>query len=279
MIRRTEISQIAAQWGRPRKGQAQVLILDIETAPVQANVWRLWKENVGLSQIDRDWFILSWAAKWLGETKITYHDQSRAANVEDDIDLLVKLHDMLDKADIVVAHNGRKFDLRKINARFIQAGLRPPSPYKIVDTLEIAKAKFAFTSNKLAYLTDTLNRDFKKLEHGKFPGYELWKQVLLGNKEAWREMRQYNEYDVLALEETYLLLRPWDDRHPNVNAFNADDEVQRCPVCGGDHLQRRGYAHTNTGRYPRFVCVGCGAWSRGRYTENTIKKRKALLSK
>ena len=278
MRRKVVVATSVAEWGKPRKGQAKVLILDIETAPIKANVWRIWKENVGLNQIDKDWFMLSFSAKWLGDKWITYFDQKGRADIEDDAPLLAELHTLLDEADIVVAHNGRKFDLKKINARFLAHGFKPPSPYKIVDTLEIAKAKFAFTSNKLAYLTERFNKDYKKLEHGKFPGYELWRQVLLANKEAWAEMRTYNEYDVLALEELYVTLRPWDDRHPNVNAYSPLEDTA-CPICGGLNMGSRGFSYTNTGKYPRYRCEDCGAWSRGRYTVNTIAKRKALLSK
>lgn len=278
MRRKTAIATIVAEWGKPRKGQAKVLILDIETAPITANVWRIWKENVGLSQIKGDWFMLSFAAKWLGVEQIIYFDQSRRADVEDDAPLLAELHSLLDEADIVVAHNGRKFDLKKINARFMAHGFKPPSPYKIVDTLEIAKAKFAFTSNKLAYLTEKFNHDYKKLEHGQFPGFELWKEVLAGNKAAWKEMRTYNEYDVLALEELYVRLRPWDDRHPNVNAYSPMEDIA-CPICGGLDIGPRGFSYTNTGKYQRYRCGDCGAWSRSRYTINTTEKRKALLSK
>ena len=278
MIRRTEISEIAAKWGKPRKGQARILVLDIETAPIQANVWRIWKENVGLNQIREDWYILSFAAKWLGEEKIMYFDQSKAPRLEDDSLLLAELHTLLDQADFVVAHNGRKFDLKKINARFILHGFRPPSPYRIIDTLEIAKAKFAFTSNRLEYISENLNVTFKKLKHGQFPGFSLWAEVMKGNKAAWKEMRLYNEYDVLSLEETYLHLRAWDDRHPNVN-HDDGSEITACPVCGGTHLALAGHSRTNTGKYPRYHCVDCGAWSRGRYTVNTIEKRKSLLSK
>lgn len=263
-----------------RDGQARVLILDIETAPILGNVWRIWKENVGLNQIARDWFILSWGAKWLGKDGVIYHDQSRAANVEDDKAILGKLWKVLDEADIVVAHNGRKFDVRKINARLILNGFTPPSPYKIVDTLEIAKQNFAFTSNRLEYIADKLNTQYKKLKHGKYPGFELWKAVLSGDKAAWAEMRTYNEHDVLALEEVYLKLRAWDKRHPNVDVYDTTHEGHACPVCGGTHLQKRGFYFTNSGQYQRYVCLApdCGAWSRSRYTQNTSAKRKGTLT-
>ena len=41
----------------------RILLLDIESAPTMAAVWRLWKENIGLEQINNDWFIMSYSAK------------------------------------------------------------------------------------------------------------------------------------------------------------------------------------------------------------------------
>lgn len=86
--------------------KARTLILDIETAPILANVWRTWKENVGMDQIRADWYILSFSAKWLGAKRVMYFDQSKAKDIEDDTFLMRKLHELLNEADIVVAHNG-----------------------------------------------------------------------------------------------------------------------------------------------------------------------------
>ena len=263
-----------------KAGQARILFLDIETAPIAANVWRIWQENVGLNQIDKDWHILSYGAKWLGVDGVLYEDQSKAVNIEDDSALLAKLWKLLDEADIVVAHNGRRFDIKKINARMIFAGMKPPSPFKVVDTLEIAKTNFAFTSNRLEYLADKLNSKYKKKSHSDYPGFLLWRGVLDGDKKAWAAMREYNEYDVLALEELYLLLRPWDRRHPNVDVYDDDHEEHACPVCGSYHVERRGFTYTNSGKYQRYRCMedSCGAWSRSRYTMNATAKRKATLT-
>lgn len=277
MIIRKQIARIAANWHRLTTNKPNILILDIETAPVLGSVWSLWKQNVGLNQIAADWFIMSWCAKWLGEREVHYFDQRNCkGGYEKDAFILGKIWEMLDQADIVVAHNGRSFDVKKLNARFILNGMRPPSPFKVVDTLEIAKARFKFTSNKLEYLTDKLCTEKKKLKHAKFPGFELWKECLAGNPEAWDEMRDYNIEDVLSLEELYMILRPWDERHPNVNVFDDLDNM-RCRVCGSDELYPRGWYHTNSGQYKRFQCA-CGAWNRSRYTLNTTCKRKELLT-
>ncbi|AQT27789.1 DNA polymerase exonuclease subunit [Ralstonia phage RS-PI-1] len=253
----------------------RILIADIETAPILANVWRTWKENVGLNQIEHDWYLLSYSAKWLGAKRVIYHDQSRAKDMENDYDLMLKLHRLLDEADIVVAHNGKKFDMRKINARFILNGLPPPSPYVVIDTMLEARKHFAFTSNRLLYLTENLCTE-KKLEHAQFPGFELWKQCLAGNKAAWAEMKKYNIQDTVSLEELYLKLRPWMEGHPNVAAY-SDPDRPACPKCGSHSVIQKGYRHTQTGRYARFLCNDCGGWSRGRSLVNTKEVRSNLL--
>ena len=50
----------------------------------------------------------------------------------------------------------------------------------------IAKECFGFTSNKLEYMTDKLCKKYKKLKHGKYAGFELWKECLHGNMDAWQ---------------------------------------------------------------------------------------------
>lgn len=249
----------------------KVLILDIETAPMMAYVWRMWKENVGVEQIAGDWHLLSFAAKWVGEPGVIYQDQRNAENVEDDAPLLITLWELLDEADVVVAHNGRKFDIPKIRARMVLSGMIPYSPCKVVDTLDIAKREFAFSSNKLAYLSERLSRA-TKLDHGKFPGFKLWKECLAGNPEAWQEMEDYNVVDVLALEEVYLTLRAWDTRHPRIN-----HEAHSCPKCGGA-TQRRGTVRTAAGlEYARYRCNDCGGWSRATTSVTPKEDRRTRL--
>lgn len=233
----------------------KVLVFDVETAPTLAFVWGLREENIGLNQIKNDWHIIAWAAKWLGdpESKVMYMDQRGAKNVEDDRPLLIAMWKLLDEADIVVTQNGRRFDSPKLNARFILNGMPPPSPYKHLDTYQIARNAAKFTSNKLEYLTDKLCTKYKKLAHSKFPGFSLWKECLKGNLNAWNEMKKYNKHDVLATEELYIKLRAWAP----VNAAKPF-EGSPCGVCGADKLAKQGIR----GKFQRVVCNGCGVWSK-----------------
>ena len=253
----------------------KVLVYDIETAPILAHVWKLWDNNVGLNQIVSDWHVLSWSAKWLGDpvNKIMYMDQRRKSNIEDDRDILKAIWHLLNEADIVITQNGKSFDQKKLNARFVIHGFQPPSSYKHIDTRLLAKKHFGFTSNKLEYMTDKLCKNYKKLKHTKFPGHELWRQCLAGNISAWKEMEKYNKYDVLALEELYSKLIPWDTSI-NFNLYH-DDESNTCH-CGSMAFTKNGFYYTSVRKFQRHKCKGCGSETRGRNNLFSKGKRKAL---
>ncbi len=261
---------------------AKVLIFDIETAPIIAHVWGLWENNVGLNQIVADWHVLSWSAKWKGapEAETMYMDQRNAKNIEDDTLLLDGIWKLLDEADVVITQNGKSFDQKKLNARFIIKHIKnghPPSSYKHEDTKLIAKRHFAFSSNRLEYMTDKLCVKYKKLKHKKFPGHEMWTECLKGNLEAWKAMEEYNKYDVWALEELYNIFVPW---HSNAGVnFNlySDDETNTCK-CGGSIFNKNGYYYTAVAKYQRFKCKDCGAETRGRANLLSKEKKEALQS-
>ena len=250
----------------------RILVLDIETAPLISDLWSIWQHGVGLNQVRKDWHLLSFAAKWYGEEEVFYYDQSDEHDIEDDFNLCHVLYELLSQADATLTQNGRKFDLKKINARFVINGLPPAKPSRVIDTLEIAKREFGFTSNKLEYMTDKLCKKYKKLQHKKFPGHTLWTEVMKGNVEAWAEMKEYNIHDVLALEELYDIIKPYSNKHPNVALAQGNDKPT-CRVCGGTHLSSSGNWHTSLSVYDLYRCDNCGAYSRGRKTNTTKEQR------
>lgn len=247
--------------------EPKILLFDLETAPLRVFTFGLWDQNIGLNQIDQDWFLLSFAAKWLGNPAIYYADQSKAEDITDDTRLLKMLWHLLDEADVVVTQNGRSFDEKVANARFILKGFPPPSPFRHIDTKVLAKKRFRFTSNKLEYLSNALGVDCKKSQHKQFPGFELWSQCLKKNPEAWAEMRAYNSADVLALEGVYLKLRPWGVG-VDLNPFYGDI-IYRCH-CGSTDFKKNGFEYTKAGKFRRFVCKHCGAWHSAKGKDNNF---------
>ena len=253
---------------------AKILYFDVETAPISAAVWGLWDNNVSLNMIQSDWYLLSFCAKWAHSDEVIYFDKRDTWNDEDDSELLQELWSLLDEADIVIGQNSKKFDEKKVNARFILNGMKPPSHYRSIDTMQIAKRHFGFTSNKLEYMTDKLCKKYKKLTHGRFAGYELWKQCLVGNPAAWDEMRDYNINDVLSLEELYHILRPYFRGNLNLNVYTNTDDFM-C-VCGNDTFTHNGYHYTNASKFDRFKCNNCGASVRGKVNLLSKEKRASL---
>jgi len=249
--------------------EPKVLFWDIETAPIIAHVWGTWDQNVGLNQIMSDWHLLSWAAKWQGDPKVMYMDQRDQKNLADDKKILKGLWDLLDEADIVVTQNGKAFDQKKVNARFILHGMQPPSSFKHIDTLLLAKKHFAFTSNKLEYLADRLNTKYKKLKDHKFPGHEMWVECLKGNVEAFKEMERYNRQDVLALEELYNKLIPWSSTQPFAVFGKA------CS-CDAPNVIKKGWFHSDMGKFQRYKCTNCGAPSRDGKNVLTKEEKAAV---
>lgn len=252
----------------------KILLLDIETSPLISYTWGIWDQNIGLNQINTDWNILSWGAKWfdLSNSKVIYEDL-RGKDVRDDKSLLKGLWKLLDEADIIVTQNGKQFDAKKINARFIYHGFQPPSSFKHIDTLKLAKKYFGFTSNKLEYMADKLNVKYKKLKHSKFPGFDLWKECLAGNIKAWKEMEKYNKHDVLSLEELYSKLIPWDNTI-NFNVYHDTKETY-C-TCGNTFFVKNGYAYNSSGKYQRYCCSDCGSEIRSKKNELSQVKKSSL---
>ena len=248
----------------------RVLIYDIETAPLLGYCWSLWDNNIGLNQIHSDWHVLSWAAKWMGEDDVYYQDQRDVQNVEDDKQLLQGIWKLLDECDFVITQNGKKFDQKKLNARFVIHGMKPPSTYRHIDVLQIAKSQFGFTSNKLQYMTETLCKKYKKSGHAKFSGFELWSECLRGNVEAWTEMENYNILDILSLEELYSIISPWDAKLPNFDVY--DDEPS-----DNEEWVKEGFVYSNLGKYDRYRNTVTGQQRRGNVNLLTKEKRNSLL--
>lgn len=253
----------------PKNTTPRILVLDIETSSIVLNAWRLFNVNASLDQIEEDWNILSWSAKWLGEKEVTYRD-IRNGNPRDDTPILQELWDLVNEAHFIIAHNGRKFDMRKINARFVLNGYPKPSPYRIIDTLEIARREFGFTSNKLEYLADKLNVKYKKLNHSEFAGYSLWKECMLGNMRAWEVMEEYNIHDVLALEEVYLTLSKWDSKLPVFDVYEEEIDLSDWV-----HVD---YFYTNLSKFKLYRNKVTGQFRRGRTNLLTKDQRSNILA-
>jgi hypothetical protein len=258
----------------PKDGP-RILVWDVETTPTVAYVWGRFQQNVSQSQVIRQGGeILTWSAKWLGDSTV-HHDSMHYHASGTDFEVVESISEMIRQADILVHQNGDRFDLPTLNTRRIKLGLDPLPPKKTVDTLKIARSQFKFGSNRLESLAVELGLDEGKIK----TDFSLWSRCMAGDVKAFEEMITYNKRDVEVLEKVYLALRPWDQRHPNVGLYLVTDG-HSCPKCGSEDISplRDGYAFTGISKFQVYGCGPCGAYSRGR--ENLVAKeaRKNILT-
>lgn len=270
----------------------RIFIFDIETAPMMGFFWDLYNQNMSIDMIETDWFVMTWAGKWFGEEEVLHDscfnhgftakkyfdiaiNQDRQAQSELDREVIGSLWDILEQADMIVAHNGDKFDMRKVTARAIMQGRAPISPVKQIDTMKIAKRSGAFSSNKLDYLARVLCGE-SKVETG---GFQLWKDCLHGCVESWKKMLDYNINDVSILENVWVTLAPYDKKCPSF-VTHVESEITQCnsPACGSHNVSETGKTHkTNLSEFVGYVCNDCGHHMRGRKNIRSKEQMAATL--
>jgi hypothetical protein len=240
--------------------QPKILFWDIETTHNVVAVFRLYGEDyISPSNLIQERYIVCAAWKWAGQKKVhsvatTDFKSLYKKNPHDDKLVVETLHEVLSEADIIVAHNGDKYDTKFFAGRALHHALPPLPPIVSVDTLKVARSRFLLNSNKLDYLGQYLGLG-KKISTA--PG--LWLRVLQGDPAAVKEMVHYCKGDVTLLEDVFEELRPYVPKH----LVRLIEGSTACPRCGGDsNIQSRGKQATTTQVYQRFQCLDCGGWFR-----------------
>jgi len=236
----------------------KILFFDLETSPIASFNWGIYEQNaIGIIE---DWYLLCFAYKWQGKgVRVLGLKNGRKSEKE----LVTELWKLFNEADVVIAHNAKKFDVKKSNAKFLEYGLKPPSPYKVVDTLQIARTKFANTSNKLDDLGALLGVG-RKVKH---PGFEMWKGYMNQEPKWIKLMHRYNKQDVVLLEKVYDKLLPWIDKHPNYQWQLKEKGELCCPNCGSKKYNNRGTEMRLNYIIERKSCNECGKNFYGKKTK------------
>jgi hypothetical protein len=232
----------------------EILAWDLENSPISGYVWGLFDQNIGLNQIISVTEVICFGARWIDGKNKGKRVVIKSGFRDGKQVMLDTLWSLLDQADAVVSWNGASFDTKHAQREFIQAGMRPPSPYKEIDLMRVVKNKFRAPSNKLDYWADLL-LGHRKVDTG---GFQLWKGCMDGNEKAWRTMYRYQKQDVDLLVDLYEILLPWITNHPNRALI--DGLGIACIACGSVNLQKRGYSVTGVCKYQRYQCQDCGKW-------------------
>lgn len=210
--------------------EGKILIYDIETSYNIGKFWRCgYNLNINPGDIIEERKIICISYKWLGEKEVynLVWDKN-----QDDKFLLEQFIEVLNEADMLVAHNGDRFDLKWIKTRALFHRLTMLVNYNQFDTLKVAKKKFVFNSNKLDYIS-------------KFLGYEgkigtnmkLWDDIILRKcPDALIKMLEYCDEDVVQLENVYNDIVNWEN--PKFHAGVKQGKTrQSSPISGSYNLE------------------------------------------
>ncbi len=259
--------------------QPKILFWDIETSYKIGAFFQMYKTNIQPKNVLLNTVMLCAAWSWDGKKKVESvsildDEKSFKRNCYDvrklhicDKIVTQKLHEVLSEADIVVAHNGDRFDLKYFTARAIYHGLPPITPPLTVDTYKEVNKIAQFDSHGLDALCSQLELSRKlKTEPG------LWLSSTLGCKKNLKKMVRYCKKDIPPLKDLYYTIRPYMKTHPNMNLF-APEQGLLCPKCGSNNYIARGKVPYGQGIRRRYSCRACGTWFPGVKSVWTIGKK------
>lgn len=226
-----------------------VLIYDIETSLLKADVWWSGKQYIHSSQISSEPRIITVAWKWLGSDKVKHlkWDENHC-----DEKLVKRFLKVYNKADIIIGQNNDKFDNRWINARAIKFNFDVNLYVKSLDIMKQAKRIMRIPGYSMAFMTEYLGVTNKQTHEGLI----MWKKIQYGNeseqKEYLQKMIDYNVGDIISTEDMYLRLRKYMKFNFHLGTLNKHEKYT-CPSCGGNDIELYKTVTTGAGTIQRIM--------------------------
>jgi len=238
---------------RSTVSKPRILLWDIETRYTVFRGWSTGEQYVKHDQIidgqHPDIICLSY--KWLDEPKVYTLDWGCKQQNSDK--MIAAFTKVIESADLVIAHNGDKFDQKHINTQRMLHDQDPISWPTSEDTLKQIRKHFALPSYSLDYLSKLLGRKGKDKMN-----FADWVAIVeKKDPKALAKMRKYNRNDVLELEAVYKKFFKFLTPKINASIVKHNDKAG-CPRCGSGMRQSKGYKVTLAGKYKRWQCMDCG---------------------
>ena len=246
----------------------KIFIFDIETSTILVRIFNLKNGGyISPKNVDKDWFVICWAGRWLNSKKVLSDVVTpREARKRNDKRVCQSLWHIFNEADILVAHNGDRFDIKRMNSRWKFHKFNPPLPYRTYDTLKEHRKAFGSTSHSLDFIAKQMKIDAKLQT-----GFQLWVDCENGDQKALDMMDRYCKHDIKIGEAVYLDIRRWSSSGVNYGLY-TELHVSVCPRCGGSVTEENKIVTTAANAYTSYRCNDCG--HTGRTKKSTLKKEQ-----
>lgn len=261
------------------KVMKKTVFLDIETSLIEIYSFRLGMQRPNIESLKEGsqtkLLTAAWGTWWdlhhEGESAVKSvgnHHRKGAFKKDplDDTYVLRKMWDVLDGADVIVAHNAA-FDRGWIEGRFMDLGWKQPSKYYVYCTYQTLHGLNG-NSKKLDYLSQKLIGT-AKVKHEGFP---LWVGCQNGDVESFEKMEAYNIGDIYdTLYKVFCRTALYVNRN---KCIDLAGEGMYCSLTGDDLVElEEPYKNRMTGLlYTRYENEKYGFIYRDRYN---IRSKKA----
>lgn len=221
-------------------GKARVLFYDIETSPNIGWFWRAgYKLNISPENIIKERAVICLSYKWEDEDQVY---NLRWDDNQCDKFLIEQFVEVLNEADLIVAHNGDRFDIKWLKTRALYHRIPMLPKYPQFDTLKVAKSKLLLNSNKLDYIAKFLGFEGKNSTN-----IDLWLDIIFKKcDKAMNEMLEYCDEDVRQLEKVYHELKNLDNPRLHQGVLQGKTK-QTSPITGGINISKVKSVTTNRG--------------------------------
>ena len=235
--------------------KGRVMVYDIETSQVRADVWWTGKQYIRHSQLvdgpEGQTRIISIAWKYVGEDKVydlTWDDGC-------DKEMMQEFMAYYNRCDMVIGQNNNSFDNKLVATRAAKHGLFVNRFVKSFDIYRKAKTMFRLPSFSMAYMAKFFGLTLKQSHEG----ITMWQKIQYGTdaekKEYLQKMVDYNVGDIVTTEELYMKMRPYFSTVTHIGVAQ-DKPKWSCPVTGSENVELYNTLITEAGTVQRVLyCV------------------------
>lgn len=252
------------QLSEPEPKKLNILYWDLESSLMGTLTFGIWNQNISGNRITKHSHLLS--NSWAFNDEPPQGVRLSPEDVKSSNDLMVVVDSIkaIEKADLLISFNGKRFDVPLLKTRALLHGLPPIKFPPHLDLMQEAKKNFRFPSNSMQNISLYLG------EHGKLAtsGRNLWERCYHYQNyddcnEALAQMLEYGLQDIDATRDLHKRLQGWFKSPVNIglitkeiNGVNTKDNHDLlCPHCSSKDVDKIGSkAYTSVSSFNIYRC-------------------------